>query len=275
MELEPLATDSRAIPRRRHQRRALWRLTGWGAAAALGLCAVALASQSETGSKRLVVAFREISEPSPTVVVAAAERRATEAQAENRRLAAKLRELIADRDRLNARLASLESDIDMTGSIERRPRRPRSPRYAMPAPRGASLPLAPVFIVTPAPRPLAANIEPLAMPGGLTVAMARLRTVATCSSRAAGADTGACCFAVAGNRLGPSIESSRSASRCRCRRCASRLYRLARAPPRREARSSPSISAALCRPTFCARDGAEMKANFGPLFTELLSAGRA
>ncbi len=131
----------------RHERRALWRLGAWGSAAALALCAVALASQSEIGSKRLQFAFSTFGESDPATRVAAAERRARQAQAETLRLASEVRKLRADRERLNTRLASLERDVDMTGSILRQ----TAEKHAAPA-------------ADPPPQPLAPIIAPLSVP---------------------------------------------------------------------------------------------------------------
>jgi len=102
---------------------ALWRFGTWGVCTAAALIAVAVASQTERGGERLHSAFAA---PTPTpapieaVAIAEARQRATAAQAETERLAAQLRDLTADRDRLAARVAGLEHNFeDITGSIKR------------------------------------------------------------------------------------------------------------------------------------------------------------
>lgn len=124
---DPVASETPALTReieaghdRHRERRMLWRLAAWGGAAALSLVAVALVSQTESGSQRLHMALAGTHGRDDAVMLAAAERRADQAQAETRRLVVQLRELSADRNRLNTRLASLERSVsDMTGSISR------------------------------------------------------------------------------------------------------------------------------------------------------------
>ena len=126
MALKIAAADiaTRAAGRAPSQRiamRSLWRLCGWGGAAAVALTAVALVSQTDGGEKRIRLALAA----QPDRVLAAAEipqqsRTAAPANdAELRELAAAVRNLTADRDRLNARIAGLERNLDgMTGSIK-------------------------------------------------------------------------------------------------------------------------------------------------------------
>ena len=83
--------------------RPLWRLFGWGSAATIALAAVALTSQTEAGSKRLQLALAFASEPGRAV--AQIPPRAVETEAETKRLAAQVRDLAADRERLTARIA--------------------------------------------------------------------------------------------------------------------------------------------------------------------------
>jgi hypothetical protein len=98
--------------------RPFWRLFGWGGAATMALAAAALASQTDTGSKRLQLALGLNNEP--VQAVAQIPPRAAETDAETRYLAAQLSELAADRERLNKRIAMLERNLeDMTGSIQR------------------------------------------------------------------------------------------------------------------------------------------------------------
>ncbi|MCF8477273.1 MAG: hypothetical protein K9G60_09590, partial [Pseudolabrys sp.] len=101
----------------------LWRVTSWGAAAALALAAAVLITQTDSGAQRLQLAFP----PQPADPIRIADAKATaaaklaEAQhLETQRLQAEVRALAADRERLSARVVSLEKNLnDMTGSIKR------------------------------------------------------------------------------------------------------------------------------------------------------------
>jgi hypothetical protein len=104
----------------------LWRITSWGAAATLALAAAVLLTTTDTGSQRLRLAFApEAGAPAngAALVAKVPQTAAPPPPAKNpdtERLEAQIRELAADRDRLNARIASLEQNVnDMTGSIKR------------------------------------------------------------------------------------------------------------------------------------------------------------
>jgi hypothetical protein len=136
--------------RRYLRARPLSRLLGWGSAATVALAAVAFTSQTDAGRQRLQTAIAYVS--APARVVAQIPPGASPAQSENQRLAAQLRELSADRDRLSARVAVLERSLeDVTGSIKRQNARP---------------PDAPAAAAPSAPAPVAAfpPLSPLAMP---------------------------------------------------------------------------------------------------------------
>ena len=148
--------------------RPLWRLFGWGSAACIALAAVALITQTDVGNKRLQLALGHASEPAQ--VVAQIPPRATEttAEAETKLLAAKLRELAADRERLTARIATLERNLeDMTGSIKQQSEQLAAARAAAnttpPAPSAPATTPA-VVAVTPPPAPALPALKPLAMP---------------------------------------------------------------------------------------------------------------
>lgn len=131
-------------------------MLGWGLSAAAALAAVAVLSQTQTGSERLVLAISGALNPvvaaTPDPAQVAAVPRDAESEAETQRLAAQLRELTLDRDRLAARLASLERQLDdVTGSIDR-----QRAVAAPPAETPASVPEA------RAPEPESAAAEPLA-----------------------------------------------------------------------------------------------------------------
>jgi cell division septation protein DedD len=99
--------------------RALWRLGLWGIWAALALAAVVWSAQSDLGVKRLAAAMP--APPDTAAAPSAAEQLlALSMQTENetRRLADELRALTADRDRLLARIQTLERNMDeVTESI--------------------------------------------------------------------------------------------------------------------------------------------------------------
>jgi SPOR domain len=102
---------------RRGKLRTIWRITSWGGAAALAVGAVLLISQTEVGGERLQLALTRTREPEPQAVAPMPPRVVVDAE-ETRKLADAVRKLVADRDRLKERLASLERNFDdMTGSI--------------------------------------------------------------------------------------------------------------------------------------------------------------
>lgn len=98
-----------ATQKRRRDFGGLWRAGAWGGAAAIALAALAVTMQNESGGQRLQLVFAGGSPPP-----------AAEKDAETKRLQAQLLTLAADRDRLMARIASLEHNLDdVTGSIKR------------------------------------------------------------------------------------------------------------------------------------------------------------
>jgi hypothetical protein len=113
---EPDLPNSRRKPRTLSP---FWLPIGWGLAATIALAAVAASSQTEIGSRRLRLALAATSEPVRAVALIPPD--AAETEAEFRRLAAQVRALAADRERLSARIASLERNRDdVTGSIKQR-----------------------------------------------------------------------------------------------------------------------------------------------------------
>jgi hypothetical protein len=133
--------------------RALWRLATWGIAAAASLLVAVLAAYSENGSQRLTgVPAR----PDPAEL-------ARKLDVETHRLASQVHTLTADRDRLAARVASLEHNLDdVTGSIK------RQAALAKPPPAAAPVALAPAAEAAPAapapPKPAAVQSAPQAEP---------------------------------------------------------------------------------------------------------------
>src|ERR1700688_4463668 len=146
---EPSPVD---IRRRRIARYMLWRLGGWGGAAVLALTALAITSQTEIGSQRLQVAIANATEPVRAAAVAQIPPRSLETEAETQRLAAQVRVLAVDRERLTARITTLEHNLDgMTGTIKQQANQAAAPAPSAPA-------AAPPVITAP---PV---IAPLAMP---------------------------------------------------------------------------------------------------------------
>lgn len=99
----------------------MWRASLWGGAAILALALAVLITLTDTGSQQLRMIFA--GEPAPKLITQADFVPQAEAEAQKRetlRLESQVSELVADRERLNARIASLEQNLsDMTGSIKR------------------------------------------------------------------------------------------------------------------------------------------------------------
>ncbi|MCX7295981.1 MAG: SPOR domain-containing protein [Hyphomicrobiales bacterium] len=100
----------------------LWRASLWGGAAIVALASAILITQTDIGSQRLQLVFG--SEPAPARVVTqadfVAQPDADMQRRETARLEAQVRELAADRERLTARIATLEQNLsDVTGSLKR------------------------------------------------------------------------------------------------------------------------------------------------------------
>ncbi|MBI4365917.1 MAG: hypothetical protein HY543_03780 [Deltaproteobacteria bacterium] len=157
IEIAPSKTILSNDHKRRRERRRLWRLSGWGGAAALALGALAMTSQIEGGSERLQLAIAHISQPERAVALADVAPRLAETDAGTKRLEAQVLALAADRDRLVERLASLERNLDdMTGSIKRQAAvAPDAPATKIPAPAQFASPAPP--IIAPLAMPAAAD----------------------------------------------------------------------------------------------------------------------
>jgi hypothetical protein len=120
--------------------RELWRICAWGLSAATSLVVAIYAGSTDTGFDRARYATQQFREMiAPTGVQAA---RPLDAN-EGRRLADTVRVLSADRERLLARIAALEHNVDdMTGSITR-------------FEKSVWTPAAPIEQLQPAPPPVA------------------------------------------------------------------------------------------------------------------------
>src|SRR5215207_2424968 len=106
-----------AAAQRKFRFRDLGRLALWGVSAVAALSVAVYAGATETSRNRLQIALAEIHEILlPTGVEQVRPLNARE----GRRLAETVRHLSGDRDRLLARLAALEQNVDgITGSIAR------------------------------------------------------------------------------------------------------------------------------------------------------------
>jgi hypothetical protein len=123
--------------------RELWRICAWGVTAAMSLIVAVYAGSTDTGFDRARYAAAQMREiVAPTGAQAA---RPLDAN-EGRRLADTVRVLAADRERLLARIAALEHNVDdMTGSITRFEKAVRTP----------AAPVEQLQPVAPAPPPVA------------------------------------------------------------------------------------------------------------------------
>lgn len=166
-----VAAQKRSLPTaavRPPDRDAVWRLCGWGGSAIIAVAALAMTVQSDLGRNRIDLFLSET--PPAPAVVAEVPPHPPEPNPETLRLQAEVRNLIADRDRLAARFATLERHLDdVTSSIKQQaiatPAAPPSPppqvaTVAATAPAQVAAVAAP-----PAPALAIPTIDPLAMPG--------------------------------------------------------------------------------------------------------------
>ncbi|MEP7030036.1 MAG: hypothetical protein ABI830_03795 [Pseudolabrys sp.] len=132
------------FPKPRRKAATLARVCAWGGAAVLSLCALAFVTETEIGSVRLQRAIARVTLSEQDVAKVNIPPPAPTNDAETRRLERQLAALASDRDKLVARLASLERNLeDTTGSIKKQvaeiPRAPPAPiiaPLAMPAATG-------------------------------------------------------------------------------------------------------------------------------------------
>jgi hypothetical protein len=143
-------------------RRALWRIGSWGAAATCAVILAVMANQSSLGLKRDQVAAADLTRQAQQIQSVA-----RETQNEARRLAAAIDTLNSDRDRLYARVTGLEQGLESaTGAIARQGSAQPSP-VTTAEPHTAESPpapaLAPVGTTQAAPiadKPAASAAEP-------------------------------------------------------------------------------------------------------------------
>jgi hypothetical protein len=147
-------------------------LGAWGGAAALALIVVAFVSVSDRGRQRLALASAPAELPVRSVATVKIPR--PQNDAETRRLAAQVRALAADRDRLTARIMSLEHQLDdLTGSIKRLADIPAPAVNAPPPKASAPATTPPAMAERDTPKTSAATSPinaPHAMPAGRTAA---------------------------------------------------------------------------------------------------------
>ncbi|NOJ50371.1 hypothetical protein [Bradyrhizobium archetypum] len=156
-------------------RRALWRIGSWGVAATAAVILAVMANQSSLGLKRDQVAAADLTRQAQQIQTVA-----RETQNEARRLAAAIETLNTDRDRLYARVTSLEQGLDsVTGAIGRQgpasasPPAPSAepPAVQSPPPSPTAGPVAAAPPTAPVPNKSAAGIA-AAEPGPATVSSA-------------------------------------------------------------------------------------------------------
>jgi hypothetical protein len=133
----------------------LLRLAGWGVAATAALLFAVIAANSSSGRQRLSGAFADVtgaraSEAAKTEAAQAAQlARIAANEADTRRLIEMVRSLAGDRERLMARMAALEQNLeDVTGSFKR--------QAALTPPAGTPTPSAPAA----GPQPTVAATPP-------------------------------------------------------------------------------------------------------------------
>ncbi len=116
IEPTPPEPDLRDPRRRRRELKTLLWLCGWGGLTAVALTVLAITSQTETASERL----RRIFAVNESSAIARMPPRVAQLESETQLLAAQVRALIAERDRLAGRIALLESSIDdLTGTVKK------------------------------------------------------------------------------------------------------------------------------------------------------------
>jgi hypothetical protein len=120
------------IEPRRHGMRNLWLTARWGMAATAMLAAAVYTAGTDAGIARITTAFATARGEAP---VPSAQEEQAALLADTRELAETVQTLAADRDRLAARLETLERNLEeVTGSIARQPERPAEPLAITPAP---------------------------------------------------------------------------------------------------------------------------------------------
>ena len=145
-------------------RRVLWRIGSWGVSAIAAVILAVMANQQSFGWKRDLTAATDLTRQAQQIQMTSREN-----QNEARRLASAVDTLNDDRDRLYARVTTLEQGLDsVTGAIARQasavaapPVPVTSPRIAEPVPAPAVAAVATIQPAAPAPdKPAAAPTSP-------------------------------------------------------------------------------------------------------------------
>ena len=161
-EQMPPELASRDARRRRRELNSLMWLCGWGGVTAVALLALAIASQTETANERL----RRVFAAGDTSAIAGMPPRVAQLESETQLLAAQVRALITERDRLSGRIGLLESSIDdMSGTIKKQAAATAAvlaAKETSPAPSPKQQALAPP--VASADKDTTASIPPNALP---------------------------------------------------------------------------------------------------------------
>jgi tetrahydromethanopterin S-methyltransferase subunit B len=127
------------------RRTQLIRLGVWIGLATVAVLATVLAARTETGVRRIATLLTPpAADARTTKAPVQLANRQSDQEAEQRRLSETVRTLAADRDRLMARINTLERSLDdVTGSIPPAPTNPKPPAPASPATAAAPLPAIP------------------------------------------------------------------------------------------------------------------------------------
>jgi hypothetical protein len=131
----------------------VWWLSMWGAAALVALAATTLAAVSESGAQRFQLAISIIF--GPTTAPAAVAKIPPQPASEAIKVTEALRLIAADRDRLDARLATLEHTLeDVTASTKRQTEKPAADQAtrqaSQPTPPPISAPATMTAVTSPA-----------------------------------------------------------------------------------------------------------------------------
>ena len=143
-----------ALPVRRFEMRDLWRVAVWGLTAAGAVLLAVFTGTTDRGNERLTAAAAQLrlTPHRPAALVVQAPSIATDST-ESRHLAETVKSLAADRDRLLARLSSLERTLDVTGAVPRMSEPQGAPAASMPAPPPVVSVPETVTVQTVLPRP--------------------------------------------------------------------------------------------------------------------------
>jgi hypothetical protein len=157
-------------------RRTLWRIGSWGAAAVAAVVVAVMANQTSLGWRRDQFAAADLSRQAQQLQALT-----RESQNEARRLTAAIDTLNSDRDRLYSRVTVLEQGLDsVTGAIVRQNSGTASPTAApRPAAAAEAPPPAPSQAVAPAVAPVTTTVAPV------TTTVAPVTTAAPVTTTAA------------------------------------------------------------------------------------------